>query len=672
MLGINVPFVRRLCAKFAAFHLCDPCPQPLPSTVSSGTLAKWSLDMDRANAARLSARTAPESMSGVEASDLRPLVFAGGLLSAVLVIAILYFAKQVLVPLVLAIMLAFLLTPAVSLLERLHFHRPLAVISAVAVAGVCIGLVVWLVSLQLNSLIGDLPKYEVNVRNKIASMREASRSSALARIQSMLEDMSQERPNGAPAAEGAQEPPPAAAKASPGGWFAEFLAPYAALLPAFAALGKVLLSLILAIFMLMRREDLRNRLVSFMSRGSLTTTTRALDDAGRRISRYMTMQLAINGSFGLLVGIGLFAIGVRYALLWGLFAGILRYIPYVGAWLGSIAPLAVTFVTSTTWTSMLLVLALFAALEIVTGNVIEPMLYGQGTGVSEVALLISAVFWAWLWGPVGLMLSTPLTVCVVVAGKYVPSLAFLDKLLGDSPGLKPFAVYLQRLLARDVKEASGVVREFCRHHSPDAVYDELFIPALALARRDRATGGMLAEDEVYVVNETSALVKNIRSLLPETAETASLKLSSAGSPTRVSALPAHDGVEELTLLMLQQLVAPAGIELEIFSTRTLPAEMVAEVERASPALAFIAALAPGGIPQAVYLCEKLRKNNPQLGIVVGYWGCNTGLDEVIAELQSAGANYFSTTLLGGQRHILSMLGRELNPQRSAKPRPLAV
>ena len=259
-----------------------------------------------------------------------------------------------------------------------------------------------------------------------------------------------------------------------------------ALSPAFEALGKFFFfsfPLILAIFMLTSREDIRNRLVSFMSQGSLTITTKALDDAGQRISRYMITQLIVNGCFGAAIGFGLYLIGIPYFLLSGLFAGILRYNPYAGILIAAVAALAVSFVTSSSWTGVLFVLILFGVLEGLTANVIEPWLYGQGTGVSAVALLICAAFWAWLWGPVGLILTTPLTVCLVVAGKYVPSLAFFDKLLGDRPALKPYAVYLQRLLARDPLEAASVVREYRGQNAPERVYDGLFVPALILARQ---------------------------------------------------------------------------------------------------------------------------------------------------------------------------------------------
>jgi predicted PurR-regulated permease PerM len=596
--------------------------------------------------------------------SVRSLALAGGLLSFTLIIAILYTAKVVLLPLALAIMLAFVLNPAVVLLQRWGFSRVPAVLSTVALTALLVGGLIWIVSLQFNNLVNDLPRYQGNIRSKIIFLREASKGSALNRIRTKIQDLVQKQ-GGEGSKDGSEqgaagEPIPTRI-VSDDGLFAKVLGPLRALSPALEWLARFVLALMLAIFMLIRREDVRNRIVSFAAKGSLTTTTKALNDAGQRISRYMVMQLIINGGFGVVIGLGLFLIGVPYALVWGLCAAVLRYIPYVGAWIAAIPPLAINFVSSSRWTDMLLVFGLFLVLELILGNVIEPLLYGQGTGVSEVALLVCAAFWAWLWGPVGLMLATPLTVCVVVAGKYVPSLAFFDKLLGDRPTLKPHTVYLQRLLAKDLLEAAAVVRDYRKQNSAESVYDALFVPALILARQDRASGAMLAEDEEYVVRQTMAIVNDIRvseTKSPLHRDSSGAQAAAGGRDpmgVQVVGFPAHHEVEELTLNMLGQLVAPSGFHVEVCSTRTLPSEMISKVKQEMPALVFVAALPPGGLPQASYLCERLRESLPQLGIIVGYWGCETNLDEIIVSLRSAGANYVTTTLLGGRSHILSML-----------------
>jgi hypothetical protein len=251
----------------------------------------------------------------------------------------------------------------------------------------------------------------------------------------------------------------------------------------------------------------------------------------------------------------------------------------------------------------------------------------------------------------------------VVAGKYVPSLSFFDKLLGDRPVLKPFAVYLQRLLARDLAEAASVVKEYCFRHAPETVYDNLFIPALSLARADRAKGAMLADDADRIIRETAVLLKGIddngRLQAAMAGDTAAGQDFEVGDESPVFALPAHDKSEELTLVMLEQLIRQAGLRLETCSTRMLPSESIELVVRGKPRVVLVAALAPEGLPQAAYLCERLRAGLPQAGVIVGYWGYTETLDEVIATLRAAGANYVTTTLLGARSHIVSML--EMSP-----------
>lgn len=588
---------------------------------------------------------------------------AATLLSVTLVVAILYFAQGVLIPVALALMLAFVLNPLVTLLQRARMGRIPAVLSTVFIAALVLASLIAVIGVELNSLADELPRYQTNIRSRIAMLRRASDGSPLNRLRTRLEGLMQ-NDGASHSSPAAPLPSPAANSEAPPaneGLLAKLTGPLRAVAPAFEVLGKFSLAFILAIFMLMKREDLRNRLVSFLGRQNITTTTKAMDDAGRRISRYMMMQLMINGVFGLAITLGLFLVGVPYALLWGFCAAILRYIPYIGAWIAAFAPLTVSFITSTTWMGMVAVLALFFVLELVTGNMIEPRLYGHGTGVSEVAVLISAAFWAWLWGPVGLMLSTPLTVCIVVAGKYVPALSFFDKLLGDRPALRSSTVFLQRLLAKDLHEAAIVIQDYCGRHAPERSYDHLFVPALALAMRDRASGAMPAEDEEFVIRETLALVKTVpRSERKEPTR-------SPETIARITGFPAHHQVDELSLQMLSELVGTEEVNFEVCSTRSLPSERIARVVDDPPAMVLVAALAPAGLPQATYLCETLRECLPKLHIVVGFWGCETGLDDVIAGLRKAGANHVTTTLLGARRHIMSWVD-DLPSSQSAEDR----
>ena len=240
--------------------------------------------------------------------------------------------------------------------------------------------------------------------------------------------------------------------------------------------------------MLLKYEDLRNRLIGLVGSGQLTVTTRALDDAGQRISRYLLMQFIINGSYGLAAGLGLFFLGVPYAVLWGFLAAVFRYIPYVGPWIAAFFPIIISLVAFPGWGQLALVIGLFVLLELWSNLLMEPWLYGHSIGVSEVGLLVVTGFWTWLWGPIGLVLATPLTVCLVVLGRHVPQLHFFDLLFGKAPALAPPVIYYQRLLARDQEEATEVVEDYVKAHSLEKVYDEVLIPALLLAWQDRQQG----------------------------------------------------------------------------------------------------------------------------------------------------------------------------------------
>jgi predicted PurR-regulated permease PerM len=626
------------------------------------------------------------------AKSLRSLTIVGNLITFTIIVAILYLLNGVLIPVVLAGVLTFILCPLVMYLQRWGLGRVSAVVATMVLTSFVIGGLIALVGLQVNSLANDLPKYQQNIRKKVTELRAGTKGGALDRIRAAVQDVVQEQPPEIVPGMQASETVSAHIVADEG-LLSKILAPLRALNPILEPMAKGLLALILTIFMLIRREDLRNRMISFAMEGSLTTTTKALDEAGRKISRYMILQLITNGIFGLLIGVGLYFIGIPYALLWGLCAAILRYVPYIGAWMAAAPPLAISFVTVPGWTAMVIVFILFLFLELITGNVLEPRLYGKGIGVSEVALLVCAAFWAWVWGPVGLILATPLTVCLVVAGKYVPPLAFFNRLLGDSPALKPYVVYLQRLLARDEIEAAAIVQTYLAQNAPESVYDNLFLPALALARQDRISGVMTAEDERFVLYQTTVIMKNLLSLSTEpelrstnirpqslfaniarlldndSSQTRSAisdrKTEDTGRKqypaVRLFGLPAHHEVDELTLQMLNQLVLPSGIQVEILSTKMVPSEIIAQVSMQKPKLVFVAALPPGGMPQACYFCESLRAVSPNMGIVVGCWGMESNLDELISKLQAAGANYVTTTLLGGRSHIWEMLRSSTSP-----------
>ena len=413
-----------------------------------------------------------------------------GIVVGVVVVTCLYWASTVFIPVALAIFLTFLLAPLIAALQRRGLRRLPAVLLVVMLAATGLGGGVWLITAQVASLAGEVPKYTENIKDKVISLRHLGQGSVSSGLEKMIQAITHEwnRPAASPkgksgdtsAVVASQKPSAkigdkstAATSEEPTAVVLEPQSPiWLARLPALLTslletLGSLALSLVLVVFMLLKREDLRNRLIRLVSHGQITVMTKALDDAGQRISRFLLMQLIVNATVGMSVGLGLLAIGVQYPFLWGFVAAVFRYIPYIGIWIAALPPILLSLAMFEGWGQPLLVMGLFLAIELLASNVAEPRLYGHSIGVSEVALLVAAAFWAFLWGPIGLILSSPLTVCLVVMGKYVPQLKFLDVLLGDEPPLDAHVTFYQRLLARDQDEATQLVMAQAKASSPD-------------------------------------------------------------------------------------------------------------------------------------------------------------------------------------------------------------
>jgi predicted PurR-regulated permease PerM len=381
---------------------------------------------------------------------------------AAIIVMVLYFGREIIIPIALAILLSFVLAPLVGLLQRVRIPRGLAVVSVVIIAFALIFAMGSLLATQLAQLAGDLPRYQSTISEKIQSFRETTAGrGTLERASGMLKDLSKEldKPKEAASALGVG----AGAKgATPKPVPVEVLQPDPGALESLQSLISPLLHplattgiiVIFVIFILLQREDLRNRLIRLAGSHDLQRTTAALDDAASRLSRLFLIQLLLNGSFGIVIGIGLWVIGVPSAILWGILAAVLRFVPYIGAAIAAAFPLALAVAVDPTWSMLLWTIALFLVVEPVVGHVVEPMVYGHSTGLSPVAVVASATFWTALWGPIGLVLATPLTVCLVVLGRHVERLEFLDVMFGDRPALSPPEIFYQRMLAGDPTEAS--------------------------------------------------------------------------------------------------------------------------------------------------------------------------------------------------------------------------
>jgi predicted PurR-regulated permease PerM len=569
-----------------------------------------------------------------------------------LVVAALYWLQAVLIPMALAVLLTFLLSPVVGLLQRWRLGRVPSVLVTVALALSILGGIGWTLTRQLVTLADELPGYRLNIHRRITDLRGASKGGYLEKVQKAVEDVVGEIQK-TDTLGVARQKPVAVVLETP-----SIFAHLPSLLQALASAGVVTA---LAIFMLLERRELRDRLILLIGYRRMTVTTRALDEAGARISRYLLMQSIINGSFGAAVGIGLFLMGVPYALTWGALAAALRFIPYLGAFVALVLPLALSLAVFPGWVQPAGVVGLFLLLELITGWVMEPWLYGQSAGVSQVALLIALTFWTWLWGPVGLLMATPLTVCLIVLGKHLPSLGFIVVLMGDRPLIETKARYYQRLLARDQDEALDIVEAYVSDDGRESVYDTVLLPALYYAKQDRDRGLLSEADAQFVGQSTREILDVLAHDVPAPSERdpGGRALSDPGDTcVRILGCPARDEADVVALEMVRQLLDPARYRMEVSRTGMLTDEVIAWVDLHRPGLLCIGTVAPGGLSQARQLCKRLRSQRPEVKIVVGRWGLHDERDTDRQHLLAAGAEHVETTVLDTQR-ALAQMGRTL-------------
>ncbi len=556
-----------------------------------------------------------------------------------LVIVVLYSAQAVLVPIALAVLLTFVLTPPVGWLERWIGRVP-AVLEVVTLVFVVLGLAGWGLARQLEHLADDLPSYRVNILAKIADIRGAGEGGAVEKLQDTIEDIKTDL--------GQSDPAGASSRAVVVTSEGAGLAGLSWLGPVLGPLGTAGLVLAMVIFMLLERRDLRDRLIGLFGQGRLTVTTKAFDEAGTRVSRQLLMQSLVNIVYGVAVGAGLYFLGVPYPLVWASLGAALRFIPYVGPVVGAGAPIVVSLAALPGWAGPLWVIGLFVVLELFTNLVLETALYAGAAGVSQVALLVSVAFWTWLWGPLGLLMATPLTVCVVVLGKHVPGLGFVGTLMADTPALAPEYTYYQRLLAHDESEAADMIERFIKVEPPRSVYDALLLPALNYAERDRLERRLSPEDEAAVVNATRELLAEatdyIERTQPEESPVQDATLAGPREPLRVLGYAANGAADELALMMLADLLKDLPIELEIAKGRMLPSDLVSLVQAQGVSIVCLADLPPSPPSKTRYLVKRLRAASSDVRIIVGRWAPPPLADESTQVLRDAGATLVASTL----------------------------
>jgi predicted PurR-regulated permease PerM len=535
-----------------------------------------------------------------------------------------------------ATLLAFVLSPVVATLHRWGLGRVPSVVLVVVLVMAAVGGAGWALSTQLAALADELPRHTRVLKKRIADWRPGG-NTVIDKARGAVDEVVDELEKVERSVKPAQSPPvPVVIR----GEWRPLVSGVPALLREFASAGFVML---LVFFMLIELQSLRDRFIRLVGWGRLTLTTKALDEAGHRISRYLLSLSFVNAAMGLAFGLGLLLIGVPYALLWGVVLALARFVPYVGVWLAVALPTAMSLAVSDSWGPPLLVVAVFVALELVANVAVEPVLYSQGAGLSKVALLAAIGFWTWLWGPVGLILATPLTAGLVALARYVPSLEFVAVLLNDEPALPAPAVFYQRLVARDVDEAAETVEQRLKETSLEVVADEILLPALVTMRHDRAAGRLDDADQQAVIQTMHEVVEQVAG--PE-AE------CPPGVEARVLGCPVRDEVDAAALEVLRRVLGLAACAVEVLPAGLLSAEVVDRAARHRPAVIVVSSVPPGGLAQTRYLIKRLKTASPESTILFARWGDSGDPDPTALEI---GVDQQAKTLAEARNQILALL-----------------
>jgi predicted PurR-regulated permease PerM len=613
-------------------------------------------------------------------------ISSNALIGAALVVAGLFFAREVLIPLSVAILLSFLLAMPCAWLERHHFPRPVAVVSVVLLALALVASIGYLVGWQFYDLARKLPQYQQTIETKVHSIASQTQG-PIARVNRMIKHTSRQLQ--APATDDKAKPQqtttpnettpiPVEVQNPPE-------TPFGLVKTMAGTAMKPVLSAFMILFvlsfMLTWREDMRDRIIRLAGTERMNLTVDTLNEAADRVSRYLLYQLLVNLSLGVLIGTGLYFIGVPSPMLWGALATLLRFVPYVGVWIAASFPFLLAFAIDPGWSKFLWTAGLFGCAELVTANVIEPLVYGSQTGVSPVALLLAAIFWTWLWGPIGLLLSTPLTVFLAVAGSHVRRLGFLHVLLSDEPVLTIEARFYQRLLAGDRDEASEIVDEFMeKKQSVPALFEEVVLPSLLLIEEDRARGRIARDREFEIFQNLREMVeemceehqhphhaKDVKDVADDIDREHTFHTPSL--PELAIIVPAKDSADEIVGLMLACLLRSHGVGARALSAMGLTADFLDDVATTQARVVCISAVPPTRLRRARYLLKKLRARFPDTKAVVGVWGLKRD-DSLITEKDvEAAPDTFVVSLSEAVTTLTAMSGVD---DTKGEPPPLEV
>lgn len=593
----------------------------------------------------------------------KAIVLLTGTVMAFGVILGLYWGRPLLVPIALAALLTVLLNPVVGVLQRWRLGRVPAVLVGVVLGGILFGMLGWAVMRQVSGVVSELPQYTSKITKKVRSLKQLGSGETAKKLGAMVDQVSREvddvlksarKTAPQPSHDETEQIP----EASPEGVVVRTVPSFWDGVPeylgsALEVAATLLFALVLLIFFLLGENDIRDRLVLLAGRAHLTITSKALQDISDRITKYITMISLVNGSFGILLAMGLYFMGMPYAFLWGIQAAFLRFFPYIGPWIGAFFPIMISLAVSDGWVHPAMVISFVVILDATFNNFVDPLVIGKSMGVSPTAMLISAAFWLYLWGPMGLLFSPPIAVCLVVIGKNVPQLRFLNILIGDQPALSAPVSFYQRLILKNHIEAEVVVSSRLKEIPKEEIYDDLLIPALSYARRDEQKNHLSDEDYLAVTESLREQVVRLHEK-PEAVE----NNVDAGEPLarrKLVCCPATDQSDVVALEMLAQLLDQRRWEIELISHEMLASELVTRLKREPPQAICIATVAPGGVAHAGYLCKRLHHAAGEIPLVVGRWG-EKHVNKVDKErLQQAGATAVTTSLLETRQILNSYL-----------------
>jgi predicted PurR-regulated permease PerM len=609
---------------------------------------------------------------------------APALASVVVVIAVLYLAKDLLLPLAIAVLLTFALAPISSSLRRLGLPRMLAVITTVVLAFLFLILFGLVVAGQVAEVAQNLAGYQSNIIAKIKALQESGADSGLVRrLTSVVESVVRELNNTEDAAT-----IPGAAPPTREPLLVEIFAPSRPIDTLVGLIGPLIgpvaslgLIIVVVIFMLLEREELRDRLIRLIGYGDLHRTTEALQEAGHRVGQYLLMQLVVNCAYGVPLALGLWAVGIPNAVLWGMLAIVLRFVPYIGPAISTVLPLFLAFAVDPGWSLVLWVAAIFLVLELTSNNIIEPWLYGSRTGLSPLAIIVSAIFWGWLWGPVGLVLSTPLTVCLAVLGRYVPRFEFLEVLFGSDPVLDPKERLYQRFLAGDPDEATDQATEILEEDYLEDYYSDVAIPALLLAEQDRRRGVLKSEQMSQIFDTARTLVSNLEAIAQEEEreeekEGQATLPSAVEEPKEKEEFPDGTGktifcaggrgpLDDASAAMLAQALKVQGAEVVAARHSDFVGANLRDVLPGKVTSVLLCFLNEDSARHAAILVRRFKRMQPASRVGVVLWSSNGETDSVAGTKE---ADFVVSKLTDAMREALS----DAPPTSSVSPRKILI